>query len=137
MEAGFDEAISKPYKTADIVAAIKRLCGLDYEPGKLQAACAAAHSPARPVAYLPLNQALSFGLELLQDLEAMALDDQGRIYAITTATGGIPEAVGDTARVGAGTVLSVEDARAVHGAIAPAIRANPRNNSSSETPTGE
>jgi DnaA family protein len=39
----------------------------------LQAACAAAHSPARPVAYLPLLQALEFGPDVLQDLETMAL----------------------------------------------------------------
>ena len=39
----------------------------------LQAACAAVHAPERPVAYLPLAQALSFGPELLQDLETMAL----------------------------------------------------------------
>ena len=80
----FDSFIPGP--NGEALDAVRRLAAGAGEPylylwgragvGKshlLQAACAAAHAPERPVAYLPLAQAVTFGPELLQDLESMAL----------------------------------------------------------------
>lgn len=80
----FDSFIPGP--NGEALDAVRRLAAGGGEPylylwgpagvGKshlLQAACAAAHSPERSVAYLPLAKAASFGPELLQDLETLAL----------------------------------------------------------------
>jgi DnaA family protein len=80
----FDSFIPGP--NGEALDAVRRLAAGAGEPylylwgpagvGKshlLQAACGAAHAPERPVAYLPLTQALHFGPDLLQDLETMTL----------------------------------------------------------------